>query len=70
MSIVTITNHDLRMLKRRRDHLYQRMENNGKADTGYSFDAQEARILDKVVNYIERQAIRSYDDGEEATVSN
>lgn len=64
-----INNHDIKTLKRRRDHLYKRMEYNGSSDTGYSFDAREAKTLDKVIQFLEMQAVRYVPDGEEAAVS-
>lgn len=53
---------DLKALKRRRDFLSQRMENNGMADTGRSYDAAEYNALDRVIKALEAQ------DGKEAEI--
>ena len=53
---------DLKALKRRRDFLSQRMENNGMADTGRSYDAAEYNALDRVIKTLEAQ------DGKEAEI--
>lgn len=50
---------DIKALKRRMEFLTARMENNGMADTGRSYDAAEYNALKNVLEAI---------DGEEAEV--
>lgn len=64
-----ISNHDMKLLKRRRDFLYTRIDNNGEADTGFSYDKAEASALDKVIRFIEAQPVRLVPDGKETAVS-
>lgn len=62
-----ITNSDIKTLKRRRDHLLKRMDERGKADSGYSFDKREVGVLTKVIEFLELQPVRCY--GEETDLS-
>lgn len=50
-----IRQRDIKVLKRRRDFICQRMENNGMADTGRSYDAEEFNALDRVIKTLEAQ---------------
>ena len=60
--MTNIRARDMQALKRRRDFLCQRMEYNGRADTGHSYDAQEYNALDRVIKRLEEE------DGEETEV--